>query len=329
MAGLHGQAVDEPLLEASSSSMLPHPHPLSPVHLTIRFSTALPDLPITVASPATTTFVSLKRELRSLRPSETQTRRLRFIHAGKVLPDAATVEHALRLPRLVHTRTTTNDQDNDPAGKGKGKGKAPMRATGKEAEQQPSSPIYIHCSIGDELTPAELAQEAAAAAAAAAAALSSHHTTTIPHEPPQERTTVANAPRGFDRLLSAGFTPQEISSLRAQFLELQSYTHTPDTMPTATELRLLEDRWIDDTTTATTAGGGTVTDGFGPGPGGGGSHASALDDMLWGNLLGFFWPVGAFVWLLREEGVWSARRQMAVFTGIMVNLAFSVLRATS
>lgn len=52
----------------------------------------------------------------------------------------------------------------------------------------------------------------------------------------------------------------------------------------------------------------------------------ALEDMLWGNLMGFFWPVGAAVWLTREEGVWSKRRQVAVVTGVLVNLAFGVMR---
>ena len=54
--------------------------------------------------------------------------------------------------------------------------------------------------------------------------------------------------------------------------------------------------------------------------------AGGLDDILWGNVMGFFWPVGAVVWGFREEGVWSKRRQIAVLTGVLVNLAFSVLR---
>jgi len=30
--------------------------------------------------------------------------------------------------------------------------------------------------------------------------------------------------------------------------------------------------------------------------------------LIWGNLMGFFWPVGAMFWLMREEGVWSGGR---------------------
>ncbi|OAX83665.1 hypothetical protein ACJ72_01978 [Emergomyces africanus] len=53
-------------------------------------------------------------------------------------------------------------------------------------------------------------------------------------------------PRGFDRLLEAGFTPAEVSALRSQFLALQSLSHTPDTMPSGAELRRLEDIWMDE-----------------------------------------------------------------------------------
>lgn len=97
-------------------------------------------------------------------------------------------------------------------------------------------------------------------------------------------------------------------------------------MPSASELRTLEDRWIDDTNSAAPAFGGEGGAGVGDdaeGDGGG------LDDMLWGNIMGFFWPIGAVVWLLREEGVWSKRRQIAVVTGVLVNVAFSVFRVTS
>lgn len=194
--------------------------------------------------------------------------------------------------------------------------------------QEDQIPIYIHCSIGDVLSAAELAQEAALLDESTQASRSQEHQHQQQQHQHQQSIT---APRGFDRLLSAGFTQQEIASLRAQFLQLQSYTHTPDTMPTATELRLLEDRWLDDSTGGS-GGGGLVGEGgggWGEIGGTGIGPGSGLDDMLIGNVLGFFWPLGAVVWLLREEGVWSSRRQMAVFTGILVNFAFSVMRVTS
>ena len=292
------------------------------IQLTIRFATSLPDLPITIVSPATTSVHSLKRQVRCLLPPDTRTRHLRFIHAGKVLSDVATVKDALQLRRLWHNRASDGDQED--VGEGKGKGKAPMRDI-KTA--QPSNPVYVHCSIGDVLSPTELAHEAEEAESDVVPS-----TTLLQEQRQQQQQRPGNTnavPRGFDRLLGAGFTAQEISILRAQFLQLQSYANTPDTMPTAAELRLLEDRWIDE---SAGPGSSLASDGFVGGMDGGDggiSAGSGLDDMLMGNVLGFFWPIGALVWLLREEGVWSSRRQMAVFTGILVNVAFSVLRATS
>ncbi|MBE7180461.1 MAG: hypothetical protein INR71_04480, partial [Terriglobus roseus] len=97
-------------------------------------------------------------------------------------------------------------------------------------------------------------------------------------------------------------------------------------------LLALEDRWLDND-----AGGG----GGGGGAAGGGANGEAdgetwgvddgraLDDFLWGNVMGFFWPLGALVWGFREEGVWTRRRQIAVFTGLLINLVFGFARLTS
>ena len=96
-------------------------------------------------------------------------------------------------------------------------------------------------------------------------------------------------------------------------------------MPSAPQLRLLEERWLDS----------------GPSPSGGiwadtttgefeeDGEGGALEDMLWGNLLGFFWAVGGAVWMVREEGVWSRRRVVAVVTGVVVNVAFGCWRLGS
>ena len=71
--------------------------------------------------------------------------------------------------------------------------------------------------------------------------------------------------------------------------------------------------------------GGITNDGGNMGSGIGG----ALDDMLWGSVMGFFWPVGCALWLLREEGVWSWRKGLAVFVGVVVNLGFGAVRMIS
>ena len=94
-------------------------------------------------------------------------------------------------------------------------------------------------------------------------------------------------------------------------------------MPSGGELRILEERWLD--TNNQGNGGHVGNDGDGSLAGGRGG----LEDILWGNVMGFFWAVGAIVWLVREEGVWSKRRQVGVLTGVLVNIAFCVLRAGS
>lgn len=328
------------------------------LHLAIRFATALPDLHLTIEAASRTSVVALKGRIRARLSADLQTRRVRLIHAGKILVDGLTVRHALGLSYLPPPRPPLRlppapagaagdgggglpeDEDGDGinAGAGDGeddadddderksqrrkdKGKAPMRDQAPQEHEY----VYIHCSIGDVLSAEELDREATAAASESLDVSSSAQ---ADRQAPLPTTTTSNAPRGFDRLLGAGFTPAEIAALRAQFLRLQAYTHTPDTMPTAAELRLLEDRWIDDSSASdgTDDGGGGGAGVLGAGAAGAGS---GLDDMLWGNVLGFFWPLGAMVWLLREEGIWSSRRQMAVFTGVLLNVAFSVLRVAT
>lgn len=116
-------------------------------------------------------------------------------------------------------------------------------------------------------------------------------------------------------------------------MALQSINHTPDTMPTGAEMRELEDRWMDEGSSADGAGVGLTfangATGGGDEGGGGGfgsSSNSALDDMLWGAVMGFFWPIGCAMWLRREEGVWSWRKGLAVFVGVVVNVAFGAVR---
>jgi len=54
-------------------------------------------------------------------------------------------------------------------------------------------------------------------------------------------------------------------------------------------------------------------------------EGAALDDFFWGSIMGFFWPIGA-LWGYRENGIWTQRRQMAVYAGLMMNLAFGFFR---
>ena len=198
---------------------------------------------------------------------------------------------------------------------GGGKGKEPLR-------ERPR--LYIHCSIGDiVLSDGDLAAEAAASTIRD----KPQQTPTPSHEQQPTPQTTTPAPRGFDRLLSAGFTAAEVTALRSQFLAVQSVSRTPDTMPSGSELRDLEDRWMDEGSAGTGGGGGGgVSVGDDDDGGFGAGSRGAVDDMLWGAVMGFFWPVGCAMWLRREEGVWSWRKGLAVFVGVVVNVGFGGMR---
>ncbi|KAK7706436.1 hypothetical protein SLS57_009670 [Botryosphaeria dothidea] len=324
--------------------------PLPEVLLIVRFTASIPDLPLPVSNPKTTTTLSLKQLIRKRIPGAHATSRLRLIHAGKVLADTAPLTSSLSLPPPPPPRANkklSEQSTNDV----KGKGKQPVRDDDSSTAVPEPRKVYIHCSIGDTLTPSALAAEATAATNAEAAleaaftqGVSRTATTAAAPsggEPSSAAapagSTTTEAPRGFDRLLSAGFTPAEVQQLRSQFRANLSFTHTPDTMPSAEEIRVMEDRWLDNDSTNGGGGrtGGTVTDGAesGDAAGGGGGWGTAtwsdnggLDDMLYGNVVGFFWPLGALGWGFREEGVWSRRRQIAVLTGFLLNIIFGFLR---
>ncbi|KAJ5504386.1 hypothetical protein N7463_007260 [Penicillium fimorum] len=312
-----------------------------PLLITVRFSASIPDLQLDVPDPETTTGAGLKQLIRAELPQTLSSNRLRLIYAGRGLEDTAALTVSLKLPpspsrspRPAADQLETPDEN--------GKGKQPVRDTRPR--------LYIHCSIGDiALSKQDLASEASVASTVLlqqkqqqanagkkypAKDTSSILSTSTPHRHPQtplqsQSTTTTPAPRGFDRLLSAGFTAAEVTALRSQFLAVQSVSRTPDTMPTGDQLRDLEDRWMDEGSTAAQAQGalGGEGGGLGDDEGGIGSGSrGAMDDMLWGAVMGFFWPVGCAMWLRREEGIWSWRKGVAVCVGVIVNAVFGAMR---
>jgi len=285
------------------------------VDLVIRFTTSAPDLVITIATPNYTSALSLKQKIRIHLPSETAAHRLRLISAGRVLADANAIAKSINIPPPP-PRQQAKTEPND-------KGKAPLRSS--SPGPQSNARVYVHCSVGDALTTEELEAEATAAEEADVALLSKtkQAAEAVPRQGDTSSRTTAG-PRGFDRLLNAGFSQAEVATLRTQFLAIQAHTHTPDTMPTGDDLRALEDRWLDND-----ASGSGPAAGGGDGDGSFGAEDGGLEDMLWGNIMGFFWPIAAVCWLMREEGVWSRRRQIAVLSGMLVNLTFGFLRLTN
>lgn len=275
------------------------------LYLTVRFTTSIPDLLLDISQPDETSVVALKHLIRSRLEPPTSNHRFRFIHSGKLLNDDDILSAVLKVP-------PPPPRASDP----KGKGKAP---------EIPLQRVYINCSIGDALTASELSAEAFAATQSTNKVKKGLKEESKNGSPSRPATTTTPVVRGFDRLLSGGFTPAEVNQLRLQFLSIQSNIHTPETMPSPTTLRRMEDAWIDDN--AGNTGGGSAAGGFDFGDDGLGG--GALDDLLWGNVMGFLWPLGCVGWMMHEEGVWSGRRKMAVFTGFMLSLTFGMLRIMS
>jgi hypothetical protein len=272
--------------------------PSHPLLVTVRFTASIPDLLLDVPFPSKTTIVSLKYLIREQLPAPTSAHRLRLIYSGKILPDTALLPSVLRIPPPPPRIPPDS----------KGKGKA------VDIEDAPTR-VYINCSIGDPLSIEELANEAAAAASPVAELAIREGSEDGSSDVASHRSTTATALSGFDRLLATGFTPAEVGQLRLQFLSIQAAMHTPDTMPSPTTLRQMEDAWIDDNG-ATAAGGNE---------GNADVTGGALDDLLWGHVIGFLWPLGAMGWLVREEGIWSTRRKTAVWSGFMLCLGFGFM----
>ncbi|KAI0809771.1 DUF2407 C-terminal domain-containing protein [Xylaria sp. FL0064] len=334
-----------------------------PLLLTIRFSAALPDLELDIPRPSATTVVSLKHLIRSRLDKAHARRRLRFIHGGKILPDTAVLSSVLRAlpppppppPSSLRTENASADPerrwraeeenaDGSATGKGKGKGKSiPGRP-------EPSPRIYVNCSIGDELSPSELESEARAAALPPPLSQVSSLRTSSPTpglDTPTTETTGAStgstttaAPRGFERLLSAGFTASEVNQLRLQFRSIHSSRYTPDTLPSPDSFRRMEDAWIDDNGAAmpaatSGAGGGGGGGGGMLGMGGGGADSDEVgligivDVLIRGVITGFIWPLGSAGWLIREEGMASERWRFMVGIGVMFGVLIGFIRTIS
>jgi hypothetical protein len=313
----------------------PKPQYTPPLLLTVRFSTSIPDLLLDIPHPGRTTVAALKHLIRSRLEQPNSQRRLRFIHSGKILPDTAVLGTVLKVLPPPPSAAAARDE-HDPKGKGKGKavdgGGAPQR-------------VYVNCSIGDLLTDAELdeerrrAEEPVPEQQAPGAGLSSPYPSS--HSPlpgggagpgaeGQEQRQQQRTPRGFDRLLSAGFTAAEVNQLRLQFRSIQEARHTADTLPSPDTLRGMEDAWIDNNNDAAPAamptGGGDEAEAVAAG-GDEFGIAGVLDILLKGMFIGFIWPLGAIGWLVRDEEKIPKRMRVFVYFGFVLSLLIGTIRA--
>lgn len=332
--------------DASTTPRLPPP--TQPLLLTVRFSTSIPDLLLDISRPNATTVAALKHLIRSRLEQPDSQRRLRFIHGGRILPDTAVLGAALKAlpppPRDPHHQQHASTSDP------KGKGKAVDGATFSTTTAQR---VYVICSVGDLLTDAELdeerrrAEEPAPEAPSATPGSGDHGTgsssaaPTTPNGGPGGAGlgggTGSAGPRGFERLIAAGFTTAEVNQLRLQFRSIQEARHTADTMPSPDSLRTMEDMWMD----SNNAGGGlglasSVAPGGADGTDGAGGAGEAvgeefglagvLDLLLRGMFIGFVWPLGAVGWLVRDEEKIPKRMRVFVYFGFVLSLLIGTIR---
>lgn len=292
-------------------------------------------------------------------------RALRLIHAGRVLEDTWPIGVALRVQQTSrwkgkgrvegpHMDVDGDRERHEDAAGDKGNGTAKDALGLAEGIQKDPDArttnifdrIYIHCSISPTiLTAAQLAAEYAmpnvdddiAGSDAVEGTVSASRT-------PRGRadsSITSTAAQGFDRLLAtAGFSVEDVSNLRSQFRSIVSSRHTPDTMPSPGILLRMEEDWLDGDTSGSSArrnarGNDAVfaraaaaegTIGADSGLDDEDTPRAQMYDTLYGVCTGFFWPLGALAWGLREEGVWSRRRGLAVLAGVGVNIGFGLVK---
>ncbi|EFY88201.1 hypothetical protein J3459_015415 [Metarhizium acridum] len=268
------------------------PARIRPLLLTIRFSASIPDLDLDIPSPQTTTVLSLKHLLRT---RLTTRNRLRLIYQGRILPDSSALSSVLKPPPPPPPSSSASSK-----GKGKAVDGAPVR-------------IYVNCSIGDELSAQELAAEEASAANPPQEA--------GPEPPTNPAGRTRPRPRGFDRLLQAGFTSSEISTLRTQFASIQTERFTPDSMPSPDSMRRLEDAWIDNNAGELPSAASPLEDELS-------NMSTVLDVLIRGMMIGFFFPLGSITWLLRQ-GLWSEKWQIFVGSGVVLSVTVGIVMGIS
>jgi hypothetical protein len=167
---------------------------------------------------------------------------------------------------------------------------------------------WIHCSVGPLIGPGESEDDK------------------------NIQTSQIQPIRGFDRLASVGFSPEDIDNFRRQFHSQSSSNYLDLDFETEEEYdehaRALEEQWID---SIDNAGSATLSQA------GGASTA-----VLQGVLMGFFFPLLPFFFMRNQKPcvfwednseqeptsnvVFSRRMSMGLVVGFLVNILFGIWR---
>lgn len=249
--------------------------------------------------------------IRSKSPG-TERRRLRLIYSGRVLNDQTNFKTDIFDPKLRQ-----------------------MRELGESMDELQ---LYVHCLVGDQLTPDQLAHE---------------------KELDRQAQEVSTAPQvvGFDRLLSQGVSPQDVNDLRRQF-QLVYLPGFLENLPTSAVsdveedenrqefIRQLEERWLESTINGTTPPQPTLAPstsnyngeltGVDVAPSAAAMRAAAElegthhnEDLLLGLVLGAFLGVVAFIFLMMDDTMFNKNQKLALVVGICTNVMFAIFRGSA
>ncbi|KAH9080325.1 DUF2407 C-terminal domain-containing protein [Lactarius deliciosus] len=268
----------------------------TPHELMVRFTEGVQDLLLRLTEHDSVHDVKLK--IREARP-QLQRRRLRLIHAGRLLTDSTQLASWLGTLEERQQRAAAKDKD------GADSSIAP-------AMPGPAGPWLLQCSVGPQLSEGDDDDDA------------------------QAQEAQIKPLRGFDRLTSAGFSEEDILNIRRQFhsRSVADYLSTAE-FPTEEECTrsmraALEEQWIDGLGGGGGAGGGSAESD---------SRARAvLNGIIIGfffPLLPFFFlraPKPAAFWEsghaldTPESTVFSRRMQMGLVVGFILNIIFGLWR---
>ncbi|KGQ10120.1 hypothetical protein BBAD15_g4531 [Beauveria bassiana D1-5] len=249
-----------------ASTTAPAPTPPPPLLITVRFSSGLADLAIDVPTPDTTTVLAFKHNLRQRIASRS---RLRLIYQGRILLDGASLAAVLKpLPAAPPAAAAA----------------APSDSKGKAVDKPRPIRVYLNCSIGDELSTAELDAEEAEAA-----------------KPPQ------------------GGGGDQTAAAAAGSAAIRTERFASDAMPSPDTMRGMEDAWIDGNAgelPSSTVAGGALDDDMA-------NMSTVLDVLIRAMMIGFFFPLGSMTWLLRQD-VWGEKWRIFVGSGVVLSLTVGV-----
>lgn len=202
------------------------------------------------------------------------------------------------------TKTRPSDADSDTAassyvsGHPSGENRSNSKSKGKEREPsyyndlirltiRTAPTVYLQCSVGEIETASQLS--ASSPPATSAPLINADPSLGFgfgidPDSSPSPTSPSADRHRGFNRLLDAGLSPTEISSIRSQFRSTHPLPQSYDLIQSqehSQHLLELEESWMDNFTSPS-----NNLPEFGEGGGGGGAYMTVFQGLL----VGFFAP---------------------------------------